>query len=268
MSDVVFADYDEARAIAGNGRASARSLFFLKVLAAVFGAVIVIELLVSFFILPQVHAPKIVYSPVVNYSREELDAAISAAHGDSWIGFDIAAASLALTELPGIESASISRHFPDKIVVTLTERIPVALTLLEQDGHTVLVQIDRNGVLFRKAAGSGSDTLPLVTGLPVEGVDEQPRVPLKYRDLMARIAELNALPSKFFAAVSEIHVVPKQYGNYELVLYPVHSNIKVLVDRNFDETVLENMLVALDVISSIDVSAKELDLRYGSISSR
>jgi len=268
MSDIVFSTENNIEEKKDGKRPFVLSLTFLKWIAAISSALLVLELLFSFFIVPLFRSPRILYSPTQNYSKADLDLAISEANRGSWLSFDLNKAAALLAALPGIESASVTRSFPDKIIVNISERIPVALSLMEIEGRSVPIQIDRSGVVFTSPAERSDESLPLITGISIESVDSQYRIPVKYRPLMGRIADLNALPRKFFAAFSEIHVVPKQYGNYELVLYPVHSRIRVLVDRNFDETVLENMMVALDVMNRIAPNATELDLRYGSITYR
>ena len=110
--------------------------------------------------------------------------------------------------------------------------------------------------------------LPLVSGIPVENIPEGMRIPQKYLGLMEQIAAIRELPQDYFAAVSEIHVVPKEYGNYELVLYPIHSKIRILTDRQLNEDALQYMIVMLDVVNSIEPDVAEIDLRYGSFSYR
>ncbi len=85
---------------------------------------------------------------------------------------------------------------------------------------------------------------------------------------MSQISKIRALPQRYFAAISEIHVVPKDFGNYELVLYPVRSKLRVLTDRSLDESTLRQMMVVLDVVNSIEPNVSEIDLRYGSVSYR
>lgn len=85
---------------------------------------------------------------------------------------------------------------------------------------------------------------------------------------MEQIASIRSLSQKYFAAISEIQVVPKEFGNYELVLYPINSHVKVLTDRSLNEDALKYMMVVLDVVNSIEPNVSEIDLRYGSVSYR
>ena len=94
------------------------------------------------------------------------------------------------------------------------------------------------------------------------------RLPAKYRPLMDQISSIRKLPQKYFAAISEIQVLPKEYGNFELAIYPVSTRARVLTDRSLNEDALKYMMVVLDVVNSIEPDAQEIDLRYGSVSYR
>ena len=94
------------------------------------------------------------------------------------------------------------------------------------------------------------------------------RIPQKYRALMEQIDSIRQLSQNYFAAVSEIHVIPKEYGNYELVLYPIHSQTRILTGRELKEGDLQYMMVALDVVNALEPDVEEIDLRYGSVTYR
>ncbi len=72
----------------------------------------------------------------------------------------------------------------------------------------------------------------------------------------------------YFAAVSEICFLPKKHGNYELMIFSVNLKALVLTDRILSEDVHQYMIVALEVVNSIEPDAKQIDLRYGSVSCR
>ena len=187
----------------------------------------------------------------------------------TWIEFDSGRAVDALSSFSFIEIVSVDKIFPDKVMITIKERQPVAKTIIPVNGRSTTVQISENGVLFTNTTSVSADSnIPLVSGLPVEGMQLGMRFPSKFRPLMAQIAAIGALPQKYFSAISEIQVLQKEYGNYELVLYPVQQggHIRVLADRSLNEEALKRMLVILDVVNSIELNVSEIDLRYGSIS--
>jgi cell division protein FtsQ len=112
------------------------------------------------------------------------------------------------------------------------------------------------------------NSVPLVSGIPIENLQEGMRLPAKFHTLLEQISTIRNLSQRYFEAVSEIQVVPKQYGNYELVVYPTNARIRVLTDRSLTEDALKSMLVVLDVVKSIEPDVAEVDLRYDSLSYR
>ena len=169
-----------------------------------------------------------------------------------------------------IERVSVDKRFPDKIFISVKERAPVAKTILSVNGVSKSVQIDENCVLFSIQSDSilQDSSVPLISGLPIENLQEGMRLPAKYRVLMEQISAIRNLSQKYFAAISEIQVVPKEYGNYELVLYPTQAKVRVLTDRSLTEDALKYMMVVLDVVNSIEPDVVEVDLRYDSLSYR
>ena len=247
-----------------------RKITILKVVVMILGILLAVEGILYTVVMPCLSPAKMEYSGLKTLSVQEMNSAIAPANGASWLGFDTAKAVSVLSTVSCIETVSVAKHFPDKVRIIVKEREPVAKTIITQSDRSFSMQIDKSGVLF--SAGTlykGQDySVPLISGLPVEGVQDGMRLPAKYRPLMEQIAQIRSLPQKYFAAVSEIQVMPKSYGNYELVLYPIHTHVKVLTDRTLDEEQLKYMMVALDVVNSIDSNVGVIDLRYGSVSYR
>ncbi len=238
-------------------------VFFLLIL-------LLLEGILHTIIIPSLAPVKVQFSGIKNLTVEQLTSKVNEIGSATWIQFDVAKAVSILSEIPSIEKVSVDKQFPDKVFIKVTERIPVARSIVSENGRSISVQIDKNGVLFTGGItlGVNDSNIPLISGLPIDRIQDGMRLPSKYCTLMERIAELSALEQKYFAAVSEIQVVPKDYGNYELILYPIHTHVKVLTDRSLDEEQLKKMMVALDIVNSIEADAGELDLRYGAVSYR
>lgn len=88
--------------------------------------------------------------------------------GEPLIGLDLAAAAAGVERHPWVAHAQVRRAFPDRVVITVQERIPTALLLLDQ-----LYLVDADGNVFRRAAGVSLD-LPVLTGIPLQFSTEQP----------------------------------------------------------------------------------------------
>lgn len=242
----------------------------IKIFAAIFGILLVCELCVYFFVVPCLDKVEISWSGLSSYSKESMNGVILPCANKKFMNFSTNEAKSLLLSVPGVENVNVSKRFPNKVHIHVTERKPVAMTFVSSNGRTVPVEIDKNGVLFNGITNSAnSDTsLPLISGIPVENIPEGMRIPQKYRALMEQIDQIRSLSQNYFAAVSEIHVIPKEYGNYELVLYPIHSQTRILTGRQLNEESLQYMMVALDVVNALEPDVEEIDLRYGSVTYR
>ncbi len=242
----------------------------VKIFAAIFTILLLCELCVYFFVVPCLDTVEISWSGLSSYSAQSMNSIIAPCTGKKFMNFSSAEAKSLIMSVPGIENVRISKRFPNKVLINVSERKPVAMTFVSDANRTLPVAIDKNGVLFGVAANSSNSdlSLPLISGIPVENIPEGMRIPQKYRALMEQIDQIRSLSQNYFAAVSEIHVIPKEYGNYELVLYPIHSRTRILTGRQLNEEALQYMMVALDVVNALEPDVEEIDLRYGSVTYR
>ncbi len=254
----------------GGGRQKDVRITIMKIIVLILCVLLLLEGIVYTFVMPCLAPVKVEFSGLQNVSSQLLMDRISRVGGATWIQFDSAKVVSALSGISGIDTVSVDKEFPDKVLIRVKERSCVAKTIISVNGSSIPVQIDENGVLFTTSTADvvKDSNIPLVSGLPVENMQVGMRFPARYRPLMEQIAAIQQLPQKYFAAISEIQVVSKDYGSYELVLYPVQSQVRILADRTLDEDVLKRMVVVLDVVNSTRPDVQEIDLRYGAISFR
>ena len=289
MSDVAYSvDIDEfmddmgrhKKIPSGKRRVSAREkthvkeekkdgkVVFFKVIAILFMIFLGIEAVIYAFLVPCFGIPRIEYKGLETISSDLLEEKLEPMATDSWNKFNPSRAVALLSTVSGIESVSVDKKFPDQVVISVRERVAVANSIVFENGRSKSVQIDENGVVFTANSDAlAQDTsIPLVTGIPSENLVEGMRLPSKYRVLMEQISQIRSLPQKYFAVISEIQIVPKEFGNYELALYPAFSKVRVLTDPQLNEDAIKCMMVVLDVVNSIEADVSEVDLRYGSVS--
>lgn len=253
-----------------NKKTGDKKITLLKVIVLVLALLLLLEAVLYTLVIPCLAPAKVRLYGLTTISTRQISSIIQPMNSKTWAQFNCQEACSLLSSVPGIETVIIDKHFPDKVDIQIKERKPVAKTIVTVDNHLTPVQIDANGVLFPAITSDAivDKAVPLVSGLPVDNVQGGMRIPEKYRSLMEQISDIKRLSQNYFAAISEIQVVPKEYGNYELVLYPVNSRIKVLTDRTLNEDALKYMMVVLDVVNSIEPDVSEVDLRYGSVSYR
>ena len=243
----------------------------IKIVKAIFGILcffLVAELVIYKYVMPAFSSPKVTVSGQNRYSAEEIAEKLLPMNSTNWANFNVSEAVAILSSEPGIDNVMVEKKFPDRIYINVVEREPVALTFIVDDGYTNPVQIDRNGVLFPVKDNDevNSNLIPIISGLPVEHMSGGMRIHSKYRPLIDQIYKISSLGNNYFAGISEICVLPKDTGNYELALIPSQSKIKVLTDRSLNEDALKYMMVVLDVVNKIGADVSEIDLRYGSVS--
>lgn len=245
-----------------------KKIKFIKTIFCVLCFALLCELVIYKYVMPSFSSPKVTVTGQKDYTAEEIARLLLPMNSTSWFDFDVDQAVALLSSEAGIDHVVVEKRFPDKIFVNVSEREPVAVTFVMDKGSTKPVQIDKNGVLFPgKNNPAAEAALPIVSGLPVEYMSKGMRIPSKYRPLIDQISKISELPQHYFASLSEICVLPKDSGNYELALIPSQSKVKVLTDRALNEDALKYMLVVLDVVNQIGTDeVAAVDLRYGSVS--
>ncbi len=112
--------------------------------------------------------------------------------GSTSLGFDIAEARLRVEEIPSIASATIRKVYPDTLMVSITEKAPMARWRI--DGATML--IDASGAPIAPASIENGD-LPLVIG---EGAGDNAMAMInlvnRYPDLTFDLAALNRVADR------------------------------------------------------------------------
>jgi cell division protein FtsQ len=242
----------------------------VKIIFVVLLFVFISELILYKCVLPCRKTPNVLFTGQENYTTSELISYLAPMRTSNWFDFDAEVAVSILASVAGIDSVKVKKHFPNKIYINIKERESVAMTFINTNGRCNVLHIDESGVLFPAKLNSNLNdkALPIISGLPVEYLNEGMRIPSKYRPLITQINTISSENKKYFETISEICVVPKEYGNYELVLIPAKSKIRVLTDRTLNEESLRYMMVVLDVVGKIDSDVSEIDLRYGSVSYR
>lgn len=259
---------DQLEASQNTDETADRKIKAVKIIFGILCFLLLGELIVYKYILPSFAVPKVSVTGLQTYTPEDFAEKLMPFSEANWFNFDVDQAAAVISNDAGIDSVTIRKKFPDKIYINVEERIPVAMILLMNNGISSALEIDKNGVLFPQKRSELSDTsfLPIVSGLPIEYMAQGMRIPPKYRPLIEQISKIKQLPQQYFASISEICVIPKDSGSYELALIPSQSKVKVLTDRALNEDALKYMMVVLDILNQLGSEVSEVDLRYGSVS--
>ncbi len=244
-----------------------RTWKIVKVLFFILCFIIFLEFVIYKYIKPCFSIPKFDYVGNASYS-EEVNNTLKNLNYTTWIKFDVDNASKAIKANPSVASVMVVKKFPNKVFYDIKERHPVAITFVQDGDTSYPIQIDESGYFFPVDKQKSFENLPILSGIPVEYIADGMSVPNEYRPLLNQISKIAATDSSYFACLSEICVVPKSSGGYELVLIPAQSKTRVHMDRSLNIHSLEYMMVVLDVIQQLGQTVSEVDIRYQSVSIR
>jgi cell division protein FtsQ len=201
--------------------------------------------------------------------------------GTSYLSVDAKNAERNLCAVPFIESAKVVKYFPGTVRITLAPRKSVALFLQNgnANGRAVPVYFDKHGVVFKvggsqdAAQGAAQSVMkstflsvPVVSGLETDRIEEGARLPNAYIPLFENLDKLAASAPGLYQAISEIHINQKTYDGFDITLFPSHSPVKIRINADLDEETIGRMFLLIDALEARGEAVSEIDFRTGTAS--
>jgi cell division protein FtsQ len=188
----------------------------------------------------------------------------------SYMTVDTRGAELALSSMYQVESARVTKQFPDTIRISLTGRKPLAMTLVSVGGLLEPVLFDKHGVVVQIGSegaeqGINIANLPIISGLAFTEVYLGMKLPTVFQGFLSDLDRLNSSAPELLGTISEIQVNRKAYG-FDLALFPVHFPAKVRVENEINADTIRYMLLLIDVLKKQGVMPDEIDFRAGTAS--
>ena len=162
-----------------------------------------------------------------------------------------------------VESAVVMKRFPDRLSIFLTPREAAAVTLTTINSRQVPLYVDRHGVFFKigDSVSLSELDIPILSG--IENPQLNNRLPSSLVTLVESLHRMSASSPELLSAISEIRIERKAWDGFDLVLYPVHSSIRVRVENNLTENTLRYVLLMLNVFENEAQKPYEIDFRSG-----
>jgi cell division protein FtsQ len=237
-----------------------KGLIRLLIIAAIiFGA----ELIWLFVISPFIPFSTIEVQAFAELNRADILRTAGIDDSSSFMSTNVKEAREKLSTLILVETARVTKRFPDKLTISLVPRKAAAVTLTSANGRQTPIFIDRQGVFFKKGDSLAGEAagLPILSGL--EDPQLYMQLPASLVPLTEKISVIASASPGLISAISEIRIEQKSWEGYDLVLYPVHSSIKVRIENNLTEEILRYMLLMLNVFDSVSQKPQEIDFRSG-----
>lgn len=197
-------------------------------------------------------SPSLQVDGIVHTSKAQVEQVFQPDMGRSLYLFPAARRRAALLQIDWVKDASISRIWPNQILVRIRERQPVAFVDLTAKASGGFLLIDEDGVMLRPRT-PGTFHLPVVHG--VSGQDD----PYTRKERIHRMQRLMRDLGPLGERVSEIDV--SNADNLK-VTHPLDGRAVVLLlgDRNFAQR-MQNFLTHFPEIRQHTPNAVILDLR-------
>ncbi len=112
---------------------------------------------------------KVVVQGNYHTAREEIVRQLNLEPGMLLFDVDLVDKQAAVASLPYVKTAQLSRQWPDRLLVSVTERVPVAIVNLEK-----LYYVDADGQIFKRIEPGEEIDLPVFTGLSVAQLQKNP----------------------------------------------------------------------------------------------
>jgi cell division protein FtsQ len=245
-----------------------RKEIFLKIILAISIVVFMIEVIWFVCITPWMPLSSIEINGIPNIERDFILRHAGITNQTSFFSVSSRSMENALEELFLVESAEVVKQFPSKIYIKLNPRIPVAFSLSSVNGKSTPLFIDRHGVICKIGINDSeskvqASLLPIVSGLIFDEAALGMRLPVSMKKIFESIEQINLNNPILLSSLSEIQIQEKLYGGFELILYPIGSNVKVRTGSELNEDTLKYMMLVIDVLKETGSEVDEIDFRTG-----
>jgi cell division protein FtsQ len=259
------ADFSYAGAgfVPGKTKSSKKAEKGVKRLLVLAAFVLVAELIWLFAVSPCIPFTTVEIYGFPGFDRVDILACAGITENSSFFSTNVRNAQMRLSAHNLVETARVSKRYPDRLTIFLEGRKPAAVLLAYDGAEQKIMCVDRHGVVFKTCVENPDDSLPVVSGLAFDGLPLGTPLPVALSPLFENIFQITANAPELLAAVSEIRIEQKAWDRFDTIIYPAHSLIRARYENNFTEDNLRYMLLALDVFESRFPQPEEVDFRSG-----
>ncbi len=242
---------------------------FFIVLVLLLVLTIILEVLFHFYIAPSLLIKKIEVSSNAALGISDSDIIKITGLRENSHYFDVKSTVVAekLLAIPSIKSVTVKKIFPSTVFIKIQERIPVGLCFMKSASGMVPVAVDGDGVLFPARQNLHSNDFPVISGIDVPFLKNGARLPLPLCSFLEDLENIRNASPELYSLISEIKFVKKNEMDYDVVLYPVNSKVRVRIGKDLDSKMLKYIIMILDVIAKQPAmdNLEEIDLRSGEV---
>ena len=240
---------------------------FIAILAVGFSSVVVVYVLSVTVVLPRLQITRVVVQADFEMDRDQLLEMAGLRENAYFFNINTAEITDRLESFPPIRRATVSREFPDTVVLGMDRRRPLLLALIQSDKNTTPILIDETGTIFQAGAGATRYDVPVLSGVSFQGRVVGSTLPTSMSGLLESVYALRVNAPELFGLISEIRVEAHRAGDFDVLLYFQGFEAPVRVDSTVDRETCTYALMVLDVLQQQEdaQSIRELDFRSDEI---
>lgn len=228
---------------------------------------IIVETAFQFFIMPELIIKKIDIHCSVDFplSNEEILKVADLGKMPYYFSINIEEIEAMIMKHPLIKSVEVEKIFPVSLAIYISGRTPLAMALVSSKNRTTPIVFDEEGIVFEIGKSVSNYDLPVVSGLKFADVKLGMKLPVRFNNYFSDLKSIKAESPVLFQQISEFQFVNKGVADYEVLLYPVNSYIKVRTRSQIDQTLIKQIFLVLDIVEKnrIEFQMDELDFRSG-----
>lgn len=265
MSSVLI--FSKRKKIKRNNAAKTERFFIGLVIFLVL--TIILEILFHFFLAPAFAIKKIEIAahPGSWFSDSDIIKIIGIGPGDSY--FDVKGRIIKqhLLAIPSVRAVTVKKIFPSTLYLNIVERVPIGLCFVSGKSGTTPFAVDTTGIIFPINRTLNASDYPIISGIDVPLVKNGARLPRPLCSFLEDLEKIRNASPELFSLISEIKFVKKNGMDYDVVLYPGNSKIKVRIGNSLDVKMFKYIIMVLDVIKTQKNpgAIEEIDLRSGRV---
>jgi cell division protein FtsQ len=237
----------------------------VRIVLAVVAGLVAFALLAFLLVLPLTQIRDISLQGGLTLSADEARAWSGLPEKSHFFTVDTGTIAANLMAHPKVALAEARLAFPDRLIVTVSERIPVAVVYARTaSGRMEAHCVDAASVVFAPASEyPGTRDLPVISGVEIRGLRYGISLGGPFEVLLASLAEVSAAEPALVRAISEIRMVAREGSLPEILLYPANYRLPVRLRPVLNPELLKSMMLVLDVVEGRGLSStiSELDLR-------
>ena len=226
------------------------------------------KLVYNYFILPSItlKTVQIISTNNMPVDAQKIKRLINLQEGCSYPSINCQKITQTLLNSMSLEDCVAQKKFPDRLVITITQREPLVIALYNNGvGKSLPVLFDKAGYIVSFGKDITNWDYPVISGdilfPPLIQGEQFFGKPLQVLESLSQIKTQN---SPLYALISEIHFESIDGDNFDLLFFIRGHRIPLVMKENFDEPHLLKVIGVMDALKDVELDKKIALIDYRS----